>query len=153
MAAAQTLRFRERRGNDFIFRFEFKLSPGGNHGVGIRAPLEARPHLAGMEIQILDDDAPKNANRKTCQYHGSIYCRVAAERGHQKPIGEWNEQEILVEGKHVKVTLNGHVIVDAETDHPALKKPAGPISFKGHHEHVEFRNLRIKELPATEPAP
>ena len=28
-----------------------------------------------------------------------------------------------------------------------LKRPKGPISFKGHHEHVEFRNLRIKELP------
>ena len=37
--------------------------------------------------------------------------------------------------------------VDAETDHPALARPPGPIGFKGHHEHVEFRNLRIKELP------
>jgi hypothetical protein len=39
------------------------------------------------------------------------------------------------------------VIVDADTDHPALEKPTGPIGFGGHHQHVEFRNLRIKELP------
>ena len=47
---------------------------------------------------LLDDDAPKHANLKPCQYHGSIYCRVPAERGHQKPLGEWNAQEILVDG-------------------------------------------------------
>jgi hypothetical protein len=64
-----------------------------------------------------------------------------------RPIGQWNEQEIQVDGRHVKVTLNGAVIVDAETDHPALKKPSGAIGFKGHHEHVEFRNLSIKVLP------
>jgi len=121
----------------FVFRFGYKLEPGGNNGIDIR----------GMEIQILDDDAPKHAKLKPCQYHGSIYCTVPAKRGHQKPMGEWNEQEILVDGRHVKITLNGVVIVDAETDHPALRKPKGAISFKGHHEHVEFRNLRIKELP------
>ena len=42
---------------------------------------------------------------------------------------------------------DGVVIVDAETDHSALTRPPGPIGFKGHHEYVEFRNLRIKELP------
>jgi len=127
----------EKQFSNFIFRFGYKLQPGGNNGIDIR----------GMEIQILDDEAPKHAKLKPCQYHGSIYCTVPAKRGHQKPIGEWNEQEIVVDGKHVKITLNGVVIVDADTDHGALKKPKGPIAFKGHHEHIEFRNLRIKELP------
>jgi hypothetical protein len=127
----------EKAYGSFVLRFDYRLQPGGNNGVDIR----------GMEIQILDDEAPKHAKLKPCQYHGSIYCHVPAERGHQNPVGEWNEQEILVDGRHVKVTLNGAVIVDAETDHPALAKPKGPIGFKGHHEHVEFRNLRIRELP------
>lgn len=122
---------------NFVLRFDYKLQPGGNNGVDIR----------GMEIQILDDDAPKHADLKACQYHGSIYCNVPAKRGHQKPLGEWNEEEIVVDERHVKVTLNGEVIVDAETDHPALDKPKGKIGFKGHYEHVEFRNLRIKALP------
>lgn len=127
----------EKRFGNFVFRFEYKLQSGGNNGVDVR----------GMEIQILDDDAPKHANLKPCQYHGSIYCHVPAERGHQKALGEWNGQEILVDGNHVKVTLNGAVIVDAHTDHNALKKPTGYLGFKGHHERVEFRNLIIKELP------
>ena len=126
----------ERYGN-FIFRFECKLPPGGNNGISVR----------GMEIQILDDDAPRYANLKPCQYHGSIYCHVPAKRGHQKPTGEWNEQEIRINGKHVKVTLNGVTIMDAETDHGALKKPSGPVGFLGHHHRIEFRNIRVKELP------
>jgi hypothetical protein len=132
----RSLRTEKLYGN-FVYRFEFRLQPGGNNGIDVR----------GMEIQILDDDAPKHANLKPCQYHGSIYCHVPAKRGHQKPIGQWNEQEIRVEGDHVTVTLNGVVIVDAKTEHAALKKPQGTIGFKGHRQHVEFRNLRIKELP------
>jgi len=127
----------EKQYGNFILRFEYKLQPGGNNGIDVR----------GMEIQILDDEAPKHAHLKPCQYNGSVYCHVPAERGHQKPLGEWNQEEILVDGKHLKVTLNGVVIVEADTDHPALSQPKGLIGFKGHHEHVEFRNLRIKELP------
>ncbi len=40
---------------NFVFRFEFKLPPGGNNGVGIRSPLKGEPTWNGMEIQILDD--------------------------------------------------------------------------------------------------
>jgi hypothetical protein len=132
----RSLRTEKSYGN-FVYRFEFRLQAGGNNGIDVR----------GMEIQILDDDAPKHANLKPCQYHGSVYCHVPAKRGHQKPIGQWNEQEIRVDGDHVTVTLNGVVIVDAKTDHNALKKARGSIGFKGHRQHVEFRNLRIKELP------
>lgn len=121
---------------DFVFRFEYLLQPGGNNGV----------HIRGMEIQVLDDHAPKHARLKPCQYNGSIYCHVPAEKGHENPPGQWNAEEIRVEGSHVRVTLNGHVIVDAKTDHNALKKPEGFLGFKGHGAHVEFRNLKIKEL-------
>ncbi len=32
------------------------------------------------------------------QYHGSIYQMFPATRGHQKPVGEWNSEEITVAG-------------------------------------------------------
>src|SRR5258708_7410647 len=32
--------FTEKEYSDFVFRFEFKLFPGSNNGVGIRAPLQ-----------------------------------------------------------------------------------------------------------------
>jgi hypothetical protein len=42
---------------DFVYRFEFKLTPAANNGVGIRAPLEGDAAYLGYEIQVLDNDA------------------------------------------------------------------------------------------------
>ena len=141
---------------DFSFRFEFKLTSGANNGIGIRTPRGKDPAYAGMEIQVLDDTAPGYKNLRPNQYHGSIYGVVAAKRGHQKPVGEWNRQEIYCKGNHVKVTLNGVVIVDADiikdssakvqARHPGLKREKGYIAFCGHGARVEFRNVRIREL-------
>jgi len=148
----------EKEYSDFVFRFEFKLEPGGNNGVGIRAPLEGNPAYDGMELQILDDSAPEYANLRPEQYHGSIYDVVACQRGSQKPVGEWNTQEVFAMGPHIKVTLNGTVIVDADlttiTDeevlkrHPGLMRPSGHLGFMGHGSRIEFRNLRILDLNA-----
>lgn len=126
---------------DFIFRFDFKLEPGGNNGVSVR----------GQEIQILDDYAPQYKNLKACQYHGSIYCKVPAKRGATKPAGEWNTQEIMVQGSRWKVTVNGTVIVDVDLatlpeTKDLAKRSRGPLGFLGHGAHLEFRNLRVKGL-------
>jgi CubicO group peptidase (beta-lactamase class C family) len=143
-----------RQYSDFVLRFEFKLQPGANNGVAIRAPLEGDPAFAGMEIQIIDTDGWPN-KLKSFQVHGSIYGVVPAETGHLKPAGQWNQQEILCIGLHVKVTLNGAVIVDANLDqarpidgqeHPGLRRTRGYIGFLGHTKSVAFRNIRIKEL-------
>ncbi len=149
--------FTEKEYSNFIFQFEFRLEPAGNNGVGIRAPLEGDAAYVGMEIQILDDDAAKWANLRPEQYHGSIYDVVPAKRGALKKAGEWNSQEIYCNGRQVRVTLNGKVIVDANLDdvkdaeilkkHPGLQRKDGHVGFLGHGDRVEFRNIRIKELP------
>ena len=131
---------------DFIFQFEFKLTPGANNGVGIRAPLTGNPSKNAFEIQILDDSAKKYAKIKPSQFHGSIYKRAAAKRGHLKPVGQWNKQEIRAEKNLITVILNGVRIVD-RADVARYKKPAkGHICFLGHGSQVEFRNIRIKDL-------
>ncbi|MHC4400874.1 MAG: 3-keto-disaccharide hydrolase [Planctomycetota bacterium] len=149
---------------DFVLRFEFKLGPGGNNGIAIRAPMEGRPSRNGMEIQVLDDTAERYKRLKPYQFHGSVYGLVPAKRGHQKPVGEWNCQEILCQGSRVRVTLNDAVIVDADLstidkpmdgyDHPGRFRTKGYIGFIGHGSRVEFRNVRIKELkPKSESKP
>ena len=142
--------------SDFIFRFEFKLTPGANNGLGIRAPLEGDAAYVGMEIQILDDSAKQYKNLEPYQYHGSIYGLVPSKRGFQKPVGEWNFEEVIARGRHITVNLNGETIVDANLDeikqpmddkeHPGLKRIKGHIGFLGHDSHVEFRNVVIKTL-------
>ena len=135
---------------DFIFQFEFKLTPGANNGVGIRAPLTGNPSKNAFEIQILDNNAKKYAKLKSTQFHGSIYKRAAAKRGHLKPVGQWNKQEIRAEKNLITVILNGVRIVD-RADVARYKKPAkGHICFLGHGSQVEFRNIRIKDLSPPE---
>ena len=132
--------------DNFIFQFEFKLTPGANNGVGIRAPLTGNPSKNAFEIQILDDSAKKYAKIKPTQFHGSIYKRAAAKRGHLKPVGQWNRQEIRAEKNLITVILNGVKIVD-RADVARYKKPSkGHICFLGHGSQVEFRNIRIKGL-------
>ena len=131
---------------DFIFQFDFKLTAGANNGVGIRAPLTGNPSKNAFEIQILDDSAKKYAKIKPTQFHGSIYKRAAAKRGHLKPVGQWNRQEIRAEKNLITVILNGVKIVD-RADVARFKKPSkGHICFLGHGSQVEFRNIRIKDL-------
>ena len=96
---------------DFHLRFAFKLEPGGNNGVGIRAEQGKDAAYYGMEIQVLDDTAAQYAELQPRQYHGSVYGVAAAERGHQKPVGQWNEEEIIARGSRITVRLNGAVIV------------------------------------------
>ena len=144
---------------DFVLRFEFLLPPGGNNGIGIRveSPKKA-PHLYGMEIQILDNDAEKHKDIKDWQVHGSIYGVVPADRGALKPIGEWNSEEITAKGTKITVIVNGKTIVDADLadfkdkplpdgkEHPGLLRDKGFVGFLGHGDPVRFRNVRIKRL-------
>ncbi len=144
--------------SDFNFRFEFQLTPAANNGLGIRAPLEGDAAYVGMELQILDDSDPVYANLHEYQYHGSVYGVIPAKRGFQKPVGEWNTEEVIVKGTHIKVILNGVTIVDGDIkeaskngtldkkEHPGLLREKGYIGFLGHGSELKFRNLRIKDL-------
>lgn len=150
--------FTENEYSDFVFRFEFQLTPGANNGLGIHAPLEGDVAYAGKEIQILDNTAEKYAALQPYQFHGSVYGVIPAKKGFLKPIGEWNEQEVTVKGSKITVILNGAIIVDGDfqeaskngtmdhKDHPGLKKIQGHIGFLGHGDVVRFKNIRIKDL-------
>lgn len=143
---------------DFNYRFEFQLTPGANNGLGIRTPMEGDPAYAGMELQILDDDASIYKELEEYQYHGSIYGIISAKKGYLKPLGEWNYQEVTAKGDHIQIILNGTVILDGnireavkngtldEQEHPGLFNKKGHIGFLGHGSAVKFRNIRIKEL-------
>ena len=143
---------------DFVYRFEFQLTPGANNGLGIRTPMEGDAAYVGMELQILDNEAPIYKDLKVYQYHGSVYGIIPAKRGFHKPMGEWNYQEVVAKGNRITVTLNGTVILDGDIkeatkngtpdgkQHPGLFNEKGHIGFLGHGSPVKFRNIRVKEL-------
>ena len=151
---------------DYIFKFDFKLPKGGNNGVGIRAinPEEDNSGTSiaysSVEVQILDDSHPAYAKLKPWQFHGSAYGLAPAIKGHLKPVGEWNTQEIYLKGNHLMVRLNGTVILDTNLSEVATNKSpynekilgdgrnrgAGHIAFCGHGEGIEFKNIYVAEL-------
>jgi len=150
----------DREFSDFIFRFEYKYEADGNNGVTIRAPLSHENlTYVGVEIQLLDDTAPMHRNLKPWQYNGSVYGLVPATNG-AGIIGEWNSEEITCLGRHYHIVLNGRVIVDADLNdvhdpsviqaHPGMLRDRGRLGFLGHESRFEFRNIRIKELPAPQ---
>jgi hypothetical protein len=90
------------------------------------------------------------------QAHGSVYGMIAAQRGYQYPIGQWNFQEVTVQGSRIKVELNGVMILDGDvaavkefmgnTPHPGKDLTRGHFGFAGHNDPVAFRNIWLKRL-------
>ena len=144
--------------DNFVLRFEFRVCTNSNNGLGIRCPIEGDAAYNGMELQILDDSGSDYTKLHDYQYHGSIYGVVPAKRGFQKKVGEWNVQEVRAVGPHITVVLNGEVIVDANLSeiketvdgkaHPGLHNAKGHIAWLGHGTRVEWRNIRLKEVPS-----
>ena len=146
---------------DFVAHVEFKLPPGGNNGLAIRYPGEGDTAYDGMcESQVLDDNYEQATGQKIDprQAHGSAYGMVAAQRGYQHPIGQWNFEEVTVKGPTIKVELNGTVILDCDLSkvdpatfmanhpHPGKDRTTGSFGFAGHNDPVEFREIAIKKL-------
>ncbi|HEY4415773.1 MAG TPA: DUF1080 domain-containing protein, partial [Verrucomicrobiae bacterium] len=144
---------------NFIARLEFKLPPGGNNGLAIRYPGTGDTAYVGMcECQVLDDNYEAHTGEKIDprQAHGSAYGMVAALRGYQHPIGEWNYEEVTVNGSTIKVVLNGTQILDADLSkvtefvhdraHPGKDRTSGHFGFAGHNDPVMFRDISIKSL-------
>ena len=144
--------------SNFAARVQFKLPPGGNNGLAIRYPGEGDTAYAGMcELQVLDNTAAKYAGKlDPRQYHGSVYGVVPAVQGYLRPVGEWNFQEVTVNGSKIKVELNGTVILDADVStvkefmansaHPGLARKSGYFGFAGHNDPVEFKDVMIKSM-------
>jgi len=127
---------------DFQIRYEYRSY--GNSGVGLRGRYE---------IQI-DDSYGKPAE---AHGNGAIYSQLAPSQNVSKPKGEWQTIDATVQGGRITVIHNGVKTVD----NYELKKPGtgiqygdklegegGPVILQGDHGPVDFRNIRIKELPA-----
>jgi hypothetical protein len=125
--------------------------------LAIRYPGQGDTAYAGMcELQVLDSEHPKYEKLDARQYHGSAYGMAPAKRGYLRPTGEWNFQEVTVDGSTIKVELNGFLILETDlskiTDymgnspHPGKDRVKGHFGFAGHSDPVEFRNVQIKTL-------
>ena len=143
---------------NFILEFDFRLTPGANNGIGVRTPMTGDPAFDGLEIQVLDNTAPKYSKLKPWQYHGSVYGLIPAQRGGLNPVGTWNHQIIELNETNIKVTLNNKLILNSDLnqfktktapdqrEHPGVYRTSGRIALCGHGSPLDYKNIRISRI-------
>lgn len=154
---------------NFELECEYNLEPAANSGILIYCSNTKNWVPNAVEIQLLDDEAPKWKTTHPNQLNGSFFGHQAAKVKAAKPAGEWNKVNVVADGKKLKVSINGKVVNECDlsiwTDAkklpdgtaipPWLSRPwanlatAGKIGFQGRHAGagVKFRNIRIRPLP------
>lgn len=145
---------------DIDLRLEWKVDEGaGNSGIFFRVSEDHdRVWETGPEMQVLNNAVhPDGRDPKTAA--GSNYALHAPPRDLTRPIGEWNEARILVQGQHVELWLNGEQVVayelfseDWERRVAASKfgsmprygrNERGHIALQDHGDPVWYRNIKL----------
>ncbi|MCI0377051.1 MAG: DUF1080 domain-containing protein [Gemmataceae bacterium] len=158
---------------NFVLKLEWRCwQASDNSGVVLRFPDPTKKNYNntafvavdfGFEVQIDQLAAPDGApNHLT----GAIYNFAAPSNPGTlpvRPLGEWNEYEIRVDGQTYKVHLNGSLITTfnftpgSDAQHPDRGLPSTPqaprfIGLQTHTGRVAFRNIQIMDLAAVQPA-
>jgi hypothetical protein len=146
---------------DFELELEWKVAPGGNSGVFYRAaelPPPAPVWHSAPEMQVLDDAVHRDGKEPKTSA-SSLYALIAPTGKTLKPVGQWNQVRVKVQGQRVEHWLNGQKVVEYDLDSDALKaliagskfkdmprfarEPEGHIALQHHGEEAWFRNIKI----------
>jgi hypothetical protein len=147
---------------DFELALEWKIGEAGNSGILYRVGLgDQAPARSGPEFQLLDNAKAKGNNIPTHRA-GSLYDLVAPPKDVTRPVGEWNEARVRVQGWKIEHWLNGVKLVDIDLASPEGKALiqgskfetwprfasllSGHITLQGYGDPVSFRSVKIREL-------
>ena len=116
----------------------------------------------GFEYQMTDDTSNSDALSHGTHSSAALYDLIAAAGVELKPVGEFNQSRILVQGTHVEHWLNGRKVVEYTLGSSELlqlvarskyrgiagfgEKSEGYIMLQNHHTRVWFRDLKILPL-------
>ncbi|SKA81137.1 protein of unknown function [Prosthecobacter debontii] len=161
----------EKQYENFILEAEWRhLTEAGNSGIFVwGTPISSPgvPFLRGIEVQILDHGYMKKADPKKPKWfttHGDVFpihgATMAPHGEHNgqrsfpseersKPSPEWNHYRIEANNGRITLAVNGKVVSGG--DNCNYRK--GYLALESEGAPVEFRNVRIKELPSTNAVP
>jgi hypothetical protein len=150
---------------NFDFKYEWKISKNGNSGLIFWVQEDSakfkQTYHTGPEMQVLDNDG--HADGKINKHRaGNLYDLIAGTEGAVKPVGEWNQAEIISDHGKLSFMLNGVTVLTTRYDDDNWKQmiagskfkqwPAFATVFNGHfalQDHgndVWYRNIMVKNL-------
>jgi hypothetical protein len=140
---------------NFKLSIEYKLTKGANSGILFQVVEDKKYKYAYEtvpEFQIIDHEnwPGKLEDWQIC---GSNYDMYPPMSKPYKPIGEWNQVLLIVNGNKVEQYLNGELVVEYEKYSDEWNKypdygiaDEGHIVLQNHGTIVSFRNIKILEL-------
>jgi hypothetical protein len=130
---------------NFHYRIEVKISDKGNSGQYFRTQY-GKGYPKGYEAQI-------NSNFPDPQKTGSLY-NFAKITEMLVPADTWFTQEVIANGNHIQILVNGKKVVDFKDEknthtrgHFAIQQH-GPAKG-GPDVVVALKKIEVKELPTT----
>ena len=147
----------EQQYENFILELEWRhMKKGGNAGLFIHSgafPVTGKPFTRSIECQIMDGN------------HGDVFAIQGASLTPDKPdlkkggvrsyprfekanpTGEWNHYRIECREGTISLAVNGQVV----TTGYYLNPRKGYICLESEGSEIHFRNIRIRELPGSDP--
>jgi hypothetical protein len=156
---------------NFILELEWMhVKPKGNSGVFVwtdALPAPGQPYPRGIEVQVMDGVEKKNdkgeilytsdgdlfsihgATCKPDRPHPEGWMRCLPSEKRSKPAGQWNQYRVECNNGVIKLAVNGKVVSGLSEVNPRK----GYLCLESEGSECRFKNLRIKELPSTNPKP
>ena len=143
----------------FELAFDWKISPKGNSGVMFHVTEAGdETYQSGPEFQVLDNARGEPPLERA----GGLYGLYAPSADVTRPVGEFNQARLVVNGNKVEHWLNGTKVAEYELGSAELKakiaatkfnawpqfaaSPTGHIALQNHGDAVAYRNIKIRPL-------
>lgn len=154
---------------NFDLKLEWKISSKGNSGIIFYVTEDPskyeNTYNTGPEMQVLDNGTPTRLGHPDGKLYshraGDLYDLLAAKEA-VKPLGEWNQVEIIANKGKLDFYMNGQHTLSATLWNDTWKQmiaiskfntmPAfgtykkGKIALQDHGNDVWYRNIKIKKL-------
>jgi len=154
----------DRMYENFILELEWKhLRKGGNAGLFVHSdPVTAPgvPFTRSIEVQIIDGNHPEGlwtGHGDIFSIHGAKFIpdrphpngweRCLPSERRANPAGEWNHYRVESRGGRITLAVNGKVVSGGTKCVPRK----GYICLESEGSEAHFRNIRIQELPSSNP--
>lgn len=147
---------------NFILELEWRhLKPGGNAGLFVWSdalPVRGQPFTRSVEVQIMDglEGAGYTSDGDIFPIHGATMTpengrgngnRAFPTEKRMNPSPEWNHYRVTCRNGDISLAVNGTIVTRGRAASPRR----GYICLESEGSPIHFRNLKIKELPASDP--